>query len=153
MFFLGPKFCSPLVVSVRVTMFGLNTLGSGHSEGVSGRRHIHPIWRTWRFHGGVYVYWLCQTGFFALRWRMITQVLSSTIVGSPPVICLQLLNVEECEPPISVSRLIGHSVFGDNVGRIKSVASNDIQEITFMGGCLVWKYAAVCGGRVRNNFF
>ena len=34
---LVPAFCSPLVVSVRVRMFDLRTLGSGRSEGVSGR--------------------------------------------------------------------------------------------------------------------
>ena len=43
---LGPKFCSPLVISIRVRMFDLRTLGLGHSEGASGRLQINPIWRT-----------------------------------------------------------------------------------------------------------
>ena len=34
---LGPAFCSSLVVSVRVRMFDLRTLGSGRFEGASGR--------------------------------------------------------------------------------------------------------------------
>ena len=55
---LGPEFCSPLVVTVRVRMFDLRTLGSGRSEGASRRTQIHPIWQTCQFHGGVFVSWL-----------------------------------------------------------------------------------------------
>ena len=53
---------------------------------------------------------------------------------------------EECAPPIPVTILIGCSGFGNAVGSVK--ASNDIQEITFLGGCLMWNNAAVCGGRI-----
>ena len=43
---LGTAFFIPVVVSVRVRMFDLRTLSSGHFEGASGRTQIHPIWRT-----------------------------------------------------------------------------------------------------------
>ena len=46
---------------------------------------------------------------------------------------------EECVPPISFSRLLGFSGFGNAVGSVKVAASNDIQEIKFLGGCLMWK--------------
>ena len=59
---------------------------------------------------------------------------------------------EECAPPIPVARLLGRSGFGNAVGSAEAAASNDIQEITFMGGCLMWKNAAVCGGRIRLIF-
>ena len=60
---------------------------------------------------------------------------------------------EECAPPIPVARLLGRSGFDDAVVSVKAVACNDIQEITFLGGCLMWNDAAVCGGRIRLNFF
>ena len=50
---------------------------------------------------------------------------------------------EECAPPIPVSRLIGRSVFGNALGSVEDAASDDIQEITFLGVCLMWNYAAV----------
>ena len=90
---LGPAFCSPLVVSVRVGMFGLRPLGSGCSEGASGRTQIHTIWRTWHFRGEVFVSWLYQNGFVALKRRMMTRGLSSALVESPPGINLLCLNV------------------------------------------------------------
>ena len=34
---LGPAFCSSLVVAVRLSMFELRNLGSGHSKGASRR--------------------------------------------------------------------------------------------------------------------
>ena len=43
---LGPLFCIHLVFSARVRMFDLSNLGSGRSEGASGRTQIHPICRT-----------------------------------------------------------------------------------------------------------
>ena len=60
---------------------------------------------------------------------------------------------EECAPPTPVSRLIGRSGFGDAVGCVKSDASNDIQEIKFLGECLMWNDASVCGGRIWLIFF
>ena len=50
---------------------------------------------------------------------------------------------EECAPPIPVSRLLGHSGFGDAVERVKTAASDDIQEKMFLDGCLMWHYTAV----------
>ena len=52
---------------------------------------------------------------------------------------------EECVPPIPGTRLIGCSIFGDALGCVKAAVSNDIQEITSLGGCLMWNNAAVCG--------
>ena len=50
---------------------------------------------------------------------------------------------EECAPPIPVSRLLGRSGFGNTVGCVEAAASDNIQEITFLGGCLMWNDAAV----------
>ena len=61
--------------------------------------------------------------------------------------------LEECAPPIPVARLLSRSGFGDDVGSVEVADSNDIQEITFMGGCLIWNDAAVCGGRIWLKFF
>ena len=61
--------------------------------------------------------------------------------------------LEECLPHFPVSRLIGCSGIGDAVGSVKAVASDDIQEITFMGGYLMWNNSAVCGGRIWLDFF
>ena len=41
---------------------------------------------------------------------------------------------EKCAPHIPVDRLLGSSGFGDAVGSIKAAASDDIQEIKFLGG-------------------
>ena len=60
---------------------------------------------------------------------------------------------EECEPTIPVSRLLGRSGFGDAVGSVKAAASDDIQEITFLGRCLMWNDAAVYGGRIWLKLF
>ena len=59
---------------------------------------------------------------------------------------------EECAPNILVTILLGRSGFGDSVGCVDAAASDDIQEITFMVGCLMWNNAAVCGGRIRLKF-
>ena len=45
--------------------------------------------------------------------------------------------LEECAPPIPVARLIGCSGFGNAVGSVEAATSNDIQEITFLGGWLM----------------
>ena len=50
---------------------------------------------------------------------------------------------EECAPHIPVARLLGLSGFGDAVGIVKAVASDDIQYITFLGDCLMWNDSAV----------
>ena len=60
--------------------------------------------------------------------------------------------VEECAPPIPVARLPGISGFGDAVGSVKAAASDDIQEITFMVGCLMWNNVAVYCGRIWLKF-
>ena len=60
---------------------------------------------------------------------------------------------EECAPPIPVDRLLGCSGFGDAVGSVENAASDDIQEITLLGGCLMWNDAAICFGRIWLNFF
>ena len=60
---------------------------------------------------------------------------------------------EECAPPIPVSIMIGHSGFGNAVGSVEAAASDDIQEITFLGDCLMWNNAAICGGMIWLNCF
>ena len=44
--------------------------------------------------------------------------------------------------------LIGRRGFGDAVGCVEAAASDDIQEIMSLGGCLMWNNIAVFGGRV-----
>ena len=51
--------------------------------------------------------------------------------------------LEEYAPPIPVARLLGCNGFGDAVGSVEAAASNDIQEIRFLGICLIWNNAAV----------
>ena len=50
-----------------------------------------------------------------------------------------------------VARLIGRSGFGDSFGCVEDAASDNTQEIIFLGGGLVWNDAAVCGGRMELN--
>ena len=45
---------------------------------------------------------------------------------------------EECSPPFPVARLLDCSGFGDAVGSAEAAASDDIQEITFLGSCFMW---------------
>ena len=61
--------------------------------------------------------------------------------------------LEECAPPIPVSRLLGCSGFGDAVGSVKAAASDDIQEITLLVSCLMWNDAAVFCGRIWLKTF
>ena len=74
--------------------------------------------------------------------------------GTPPheFVCNSWM-FEKYAPPIPVSRLLGRSGFGDSVGSVEAAAGNDIQEITFLGGFLMWNYAAVCGGRIWLEIF
>ena len=60
---------------------------------------------------------------------------------------------EECSPPFPVARLLGRSGFGDAVVSVEAAASNDIQEITFLGSCLIWNNAAVCCGKIWSKMF
>ena len=50
---------------------------------------------------------------------------------------------EECAPHIPVDRLLGRSGVGDAAESVKTASNDDIQEKTFLGGCLMWNYAAV----------
>ena len=61
--------------------------------------------------------------------------------------------LEECAPPFPVARLIGRSGFGNAVGSVEAAARNDIQEITFLGSCLMWNDAAVCCGKIWLKIF
>ena len=61
--------------------------------------------------------------------------------------------LEECAPSTSVARLLGRSGFGDVVGSVEAAARYDIQEITFLGSCLMWNNAAVCCGRIWLKSF
>ena len=56
---------------------------------------------------------------------------------------------DECAPHIPVSGLLGRSGFVNAIGSVEAAASDGIQEITFLGFCLMWNDAAVCNGRIR----
>ena len=58
---------------------------------------------------------------------------------------------EKCAPFIPVTRLLGLSGFGYDAGCIEAAVSDDKHEIMSLGRFLIWKYAAVCGGRVWLN--
>ena len=60
---------------------------------------------------------------------------------------------EECAPPIPVARLLGRIGFGDSIGSVEADVSNDIQEITFLGGCLMCNDAAICDVRIWLKCF
>ena len=60
---------------------------------------------------------------------------------------------EECAPTIPVDRMLGCSGFGYAIESVEASASDDIQEITFLGGCLMWNDASVFGGRIWLDFF
>ena len=61
--------------------------------------------------------------------------------------------LEEYSPPFPVARLLGSIGFGDAVGSVEAAARNDIQEITFLGICLMWNNAAVCCGNIWLKMF
>ena len=61
--------------------------------------------------------------------------------------------LEEFAPPILAARLFGRSGFGDAVGSVEAAASDDIQEITFLGSCLMWNNAAVCCDKILLKMF
>ena len=56
-------------------------------------------------------------------------------------------------PHLSQFRLLGYSGFVDAIGSVEAAASDYIQEITFLGSCLMCNDAAVCCGRIWLNFF
>ena len=63
---------------------------------------------------------------------------------------------EECAPSLSVDRMLGHSGrsgFSDDVGYVDDSTSYNTHEIMFLGSCLIWNDAAVCGERIRANVF
>ena len=61
--------------------------------------------------------------------------------------------LEECAPPFPVARLLGRCGFGNAVGSVKAAASDGIQEITFLGSCLMWNNAAVCCDKIWLKMF
>ena len=133
-------------------LLDLRNLGSICFKCAYGRTEIHPIWRNWQFYGGVFFPWLWQTGLFALKRKIITRGFTLLLWNNPQEFVCDAWMCEECVPPIPFFRLLGRSGFGDAVGCVEAAASNDIQEITFLGGCLMWNDAAVCGDRIRLNF-
>ena len=105
------------------------------------------------------VLWRSICFLVVLNWFLCTEVVNDDtriflyLCGTPPGICLRCQMFEECAPPIPVSRLLGCNGFGDAVGCVEAAASDDIQEITVLGVCLMWNDAAVCGDRIWLNFF
>ena len=55
---------------------------------------------------------------------------------------------EERASPISFARLIACGGFGGAIRCVEAAASDDILGGKFLGSCLMWNYAAVCGGRI-----
>ena len=56
-------------------------------------------------------------------------------------------------PYLPVFRLLGISGFGDSFGCVKDAASENIQEIVFMGNSLMWNDAVICGGIMELKIF
>ena len=61
--------------------------------------------------------------------------------------------LEDFSLPFPVARLLGRSGFGNAVGSVEAAASDDIQEITFLGSCLMCNNAAVCCGKIWLKMF
>ena len=60
---------------------------------------------------------------------------------------------DKCAPPIPVYRMLVHSGFDDAVVCVEAAACDDIYEIMFVGGCLMWNDAVVCVGRIKLKIF
>ena len=56
---------------------------------------------------------------------------------------------EECASSIPDDILLGCSGYGHAVGCVDDTTRNYNQEITFLGGCLIYNDDDVYGGRVR----
>ena len=56
---------------------------------------------------------------------------------------------EKFTPSFLVSILLGCSGFGDFLGIVEDAASDNIQEIIYLGGTLMWNDSDVCGGRIE----
>ena len=55
---------------------------------------------------------------------------------------------EEYAPSLPVYRLLGSSGSGYSFGSVEDDASENLQEIIYLGIILMWNDAAVCGGRI-----
>ena len=60
---------------------------------------------------------------------------------------------EEYAPSLPVSRLLGRISFVDSLGCVKDAASDNIQEIIYLGASLMQNDASVCGGIMELIFF
>ena len=60
---------------------------------------------------------------------------------------------EECAPYLPISGLLGHSGFDYYLGRVEDEASENIQEIIYLGEILMWNDAAVYGGRMDLKMY
>ena len=56
---------------------------------------------------------------------------------------------EGCAPSLPVARLHGRGDLVDSFGCFDDAASENIQEIIFLGCGFMWNYAAVCGGKME----
>ena len=139
-------------VSKILMMFDLRNLESGCSEGASGRMQIHLIWHIWQFCGGVF-FFVVPIFFFAPVWIIRHNGCFMFLWYPPQEFVCDAWVCEMFSPSVSVTRLLGRSKIGDAVGCVQAAASEDTQEITYLGGCLMWNYSAVCGCRVRLKIF
>ena len=81
--------------------------------------------------------------------QMTTTGWSFILVGLRTVIFLDACVCEEFIPSVLFSRLLGCSGFGDSSVCVEDDDSENIQEIIFMGGGLMWNDEALCGGRME----
>ena len=88
-------------------------LGSGRSDEPSVRIQKHQIWQIGLLYGGIWVYLLCQTGFFALMPQMTTPGLFFSLLDSVQEFSPYACVCTECAPSFLVDRLQGCSVLGD----------------------------------------
>ena len=95
---------------------------------------------------------MLQTGFFALMLQMTTQGLYCLLVAFCPEFFLDACMCEECAPYFPVTKLLGCSSFGNYLGRVEDAACDNIQEVIYMGGILMWNYATICGGIMYLTF-
>ena len=93
----------------------------------------------------------CCTKLVSLHWccKWWNQDCLFSLWGSVQEFFRDACVCEECEPSFTVSRLLGISIFGNSLGHDKDAASENIQEIIYLGGILMWNDAAFWGDRME----
>ena len=83
----------------------------------------------------------------------MTQGVSSALVGSPQVISLRFLNVWGMCTTYTSCQTAWSQLLWKYRWSVEADTGYDIQEIMFMGGCLMWNDSAVCRGSMWSDLW